>query len=86
MRCSWSSIPGPCGRKEHHTYDTLIDAHPQGLQGIDEALLVCHGLVAEAADVVLVQSQHGKTFADTPCQLQVCKTSMGSVIVVLPSE
>ena len=52
------------------TYDTLVDAYSQGLQGIDKALLVCHGPVAEAADVILVQSQHGKTFADTSSQLQ----------------
>ena len=52
------------------TYGTLVDAYSQGLQGIDKALLVCHGPVAEAADVVLVQRKHGKAFADTSCQLQ----------------
>lgn len=52
------------------TYDTLVHAYSQCLQGIDKALLVCHGPIAEAADVVLVQRQHGKAFADTSCQLQ----------------
>lgn len=52
------------------TYDTLIDAYSQGLQGIDKALLICHGPVAEAADIVLVQRQHGQTLADTSSQLQ----------------
>ena len=51
------------------TYDALVDAHTQCLQGVDEALLVRHGLVAEAADVVLVQSQHGQAFADASSQL-----------------
>lgn len=67
--CSYPSITWHRGQGVAHTYDPLVDAHPQGLQGIDEALLVCHGPVAEAADVVLVQSQHGKTLADPPCQL-----------------
>ena len=52
-----------------HTYDSFIQAHSQSLQGVDEALLVRHGLVAEAADVVLIQGQHGQALADASCQL-----------------
>lgn len=51
------------------TNDALVHADTQGLQGVDEALLEGHGLVAEAADVVLVQRQHGEALADAPTQL-----------------
>ena len=58
------------GVKEGLTYSPLIQAHPQCLQSVDEALLEVHGLVPEAADVVLVQGQHGHALADAPCQLR----------------
>lgn len=58
------------------TYDTLIQAHTQRLQSIDEALLGGHGLVAEAADVVLVQGQHCHPLADAACQLHPNHTTV----------